>query len=64
MTRLEVQLADWDNAHAEAEEEKATAFKLALQAQQERILELETKLADTTGGSASSSKGKRSGWPF
>lgn len=56
MTKLEVQLADIDNAHALQEEEKAFVFKSALESQEARIRELEAlHVADTK-------RGKR--WPF
>ena len=59
LTRLEVQIADWNNARADEDEEKTLAFKAAMQAQEERIRELERMVAEAVppGG-----KAKR--WPW
>jgi len=59
MTKLEVQLADSQNSHAEMEEEKANVFKAVMGEQEARIRELEAQLTDVK-----KSTSKRSGWPF
>lgn len=46
MTKLEVQLAASQDAHAEQEEELANVFKEAMGAQEQRIQELEAELHD------------------
>jgi len=57
MTKLEVQLADSQNSHAEMEEEKARVFKAVMGEQEARIRDLEVQLAEAK-------KVKRGGWPF
>ena len=59
MTKLEVQLADSQNSHAEMEEEKANVFKAVMGEQEARIRELEAQLTDVKRSTS-----KRSGWPF
>ena len=57
LTRLEVQIAEWNAVRAEEEEEKSQAFKAAMQAQEERILELERIVAEAAPGG-------RKRWPW
>ena len=57
MTRLEVQLADYDNSRADEEEEKAVVFRDLMQAQETKIRELEARI-EAGGGTP------RKKWPF
>ena len=60
MTKLEVQLADADNVHAEEEEAKAEAFKMALERQEQHIRELEAQLAEAKQAAGAAFSGKKS----
>jgi chromosome segregation ATPase len=59
MTKLEVQMAEWEQNHAELEEDKAKAFQEAMQSQETIIHQLEGKLADAIAQTPTKSSAKR-----